>query len=75
MNIGPKKKELPKVETDIPSMDYLTDKPYKEAVRELEIRLLKKALKESKYNQKKAAQILGLTYHQFRGLYRKYKER
>ena len=69
-----KKKELPKAETDIPSIDYLTDKPYKEAVRELEIRLLKKALKESKYNQKKAAQILGLTYHQFRGLYRKYKE-
>lgn len=68
-----KKKELPMVETDILSMDYLTDKPYKEAVRELEIRFLKKALKESKYNQKMAAQILGLTYHQFRGLYRKYK--
>jgi len=70
----PQKKELPMVETDTPSMDYIMDKPYKDAIRELEIRLLKKALSESKYNQKKAARILGLTYHQFRGLYRKYKE-
>jgi len=59
-------------ETDTPSMDNLMDKPIKEAVRELETRLLKKALKETKYNQRKSAHILGLTYHQFRGLYRKY---
>jgi psp operon transcriptional activator len=48
------------------------EKPFAEAVQELEIRLLRQALKEAKYNQRKAAQILGLSYHQFRALYRKY---
>jgi psp operon transcriptional activator len=43
-------------------------------VRDLDILFLKNALKESKHNQKRAAKILGLTYHQFRGLYRKYNE-
>jgi psp operon transcriptional activator len=56
------------------SMDELMDMPYKEAVQELEIRLLRRALRLSRHNQKKAAGILGLTYHQFRGLYRKYSE-
>ncbi len=66
-------KEPAEVETAPPSsLNHLMNKPYKEAVRELEICLLKNALKESKYNQKRAARILGLTYHQFRGLYRKY---
>jgi len=69
------KKEPITVETTLPSsINHLMDKSYKEAVQELEIRLLRKALKESKFKQKKAAKILGLTYHQFRGLYRKYNE-
>jgi psp operon transcriptional activator len=46
----------------------------KKAVQDIEIRLLKEALEESKYNQRKAAKKLGLTYHQLRGLLRKYKE-
>jgi psp operon transcriptional activator len=41
-------------------------------VRELQIRFLNRALTEARFNQKQAARILGLTYHQFRGLYRKY---
>jgi psp operon transcriptional activator len=36
--------------------------------------MLEKALEQAKYNQRKAAEILGLTYHQFRGLYRQYKK-
>jgi len=52
----------------------LLERPLQEAVHELEIRLLKKALKASKYHQQKAAQLLDLTYHQFRGLYRKYRK-
>ena len=52
-------------------MEDLWDLPLQEAVQELKIRLLKKALEETKYNQRKAAGILGLTYDQFRGLYRK----
>jgi psp operon transcriptional activator len=53
--------------------DPLTDQPLKEAVRTLELRLLQRALKKTRFNQRKAARILGLTYHQFRGLYRKYR--
>ncbi|MEW6267012.1 MAG: sigma 54-interacting transcriptional regulator [Thermodesulfobacteriota bacterium] len=55
---------------DEPSLDRsLTDQ-----VAALEIGLLKKALRQAHYQQKTAAGLLGLTYHQFRGLYRKYKE-
>ena len=46
---------------------------FTEAVRALEVQLLQRALGETKYNQRKAAQLLGLTYHQFRALYRKYR--
>jgi psp operon transcriptional activator len=45
----------------------------KAAVRNLERDLLKGALEDAKYNQKKAAGLLGLTYDQLRGLLRKYK--
>ena len=34
--------------------------------------ILKKALKQSQYNQRKAAELLGLSYHQLRGMVRKY---
>ncbi|CAM2925095.1 phage shock protein operon transcriptional activator [Vibrio neptunius] len=37
-----------------------------------DIELLKAALEESKYNQRKAADMLGLSYHQLRGMIRKY---
>ncbi|HIJ66102.1 MAG TPA: phage shock protein operon transcriptional activator [Candidatus Hydrogenedentes bacterium] len=45
-----------------------------EAVRDLEVRMMKQALARAQFNQRKAADLLGLTYHQFRGLYRKYKD-
>jgi psp operon transcriptional activator len=45
----------------------------KQAVESLEVRLLQEALEESRYSQRKAAAMLGLTYHQFRGMLRKYK--
>lgn len=47
--------------------------PFREAVRTLEIRLLEHALRRAKYNQRRAAALLGLSYHQFRGLYRKHR--
>jgi psp operon transcriptional activator len=62
------------VEAGPPSIEDLMGKPLKEAIRELEILLLKGALERTRYNQRKAARILGLTYHQFRGLYRKYRK-
>jgi psp operon transcriptional activator len=48
------------------------DMPFTEAVRDLEVRLLRASLKRARFNQRSAARSLGLTYHQFRGLYRKY---
>ncbi|MFA7371116.1 MAG: sigma 54-interacting transcriptional regulator [Sphaerochaetaceae bacterium] len=46
---------------------------YSEAKEELDRSFLIRALKKSGGNQKEAARLLGLTYDQFRGLYRKYK--
>ncbi|MFC1867295.1 phage shock protein operon transcriptional activator [Thermodesulfobacteriota bacterium] len=59
-------------EISITSMDNLLSKPLNEAVKDLKIRLVSKALREAKFNQRTAAKRLGLTYHQFRGLYRKF---
>ena len=56
------------------SLEELMNKPINEAVRQVEIYLVKRAIRDARYNQRKAAQRLGLTYHQFRGLYRKYRE-
>ena len=47
--------------------------PLPRAVAELEIRLLRQALKESRFHQRKAADLLGLSYDQLRGLLRKYR--
>ncbi|MEE8540134.1 MAG: phage shock protein operon transcriptional activator [Desulfobacterales bacterium] len=57
-----------------PGLENLIHKSFNEALKGLSVILLNSALGEAKYNQKKAARILGLSYNQFRGLYRKYKE-
>lgn len=44
------------------------------AIASLEVAMLKAALSECHYHQRKAADRLGITYHQFRGLYRKHAE-
>ncbi|MBD5779003.1 phage shock protein operon transcriptional activator [Pelagicoccus sp. NFK12] len=49
-------------------------RPLHDQVKALEISLLRKALLESGYKQQDAANKLGLTYYQFRALYRKYKD-
>jgi psp operon transcriptional activator len=46
----------------------------KEAVWSLKVRMSEDALRTAKHNQRKAASILGLTYDQFRGLYRRYRK-
>ena len=43
-------------------------------VKDLEVGALKLAMEEAKFHQGEAARLLGLSYHQFRGLYRKHKE-
>jgi psp operon transcriptional activator len=55
------------------SMSYLFDMPLKDATGELQIQMVRKALAKTRFNQRKAAKILGLSYDQFRGLYRKHK--
>jgi len=55
--------------------DKILGKPFKEAMGELEYYLMETALKESQFNQKKAAQRLGLSYDQFRGIRKKYMDR
>ena len=52
----------------------LDEMPLREAVADLEVRFIRRALERAKYNQRKAATDLGLTYDQFRGLYRKHRE-
>ncbi len=71
---APPKKALSRTVSGGQSLEDLWDKPLKEAIRELRVRLLKRRLKETKYNQRKTAQLLGLTYDQFRGLYRKFRD-
>lgn len=45
---------------------------FKAAVSDLEIELIDQAMTQSRYNQRKAADLLGLTYHQLRALLRKH---
>jgi len=53
----------------------LPDKPYnfKQQMQEEEIRRIKNAMEQCRFNQKKAAEFLGMTYHQLRGYLRKYE--
>jgi psp operon transcriptional activator len=56
-------------------MDQILKKPFKEAIADFEYFLMSKALKEFEFNQRKAAQSLGLSYDQFRGIRKKYIDR
>lgn len=55
--------------------DSLPADPYdfKEHIQNREIELLTSALEQCRFNQKKTAEFLGLTYHQLRGYLRKYE--
>lgn len=45
---------------------------YKKWQEDLDIKLLKKTLAEARHNKRTAAELLGLSYHQLRGMLRKY---
>lgn len=66
----PTKEETPIKESKTPDLTHL---PLKEAVKSLEIDMINHVLKNTRYHQKKAADHLGLTYDQLRGLLRKYE--
>ncbi|MBD3422162.1 MAG: phage shock protein operon transcriptional activator [Chitinivibrionales bacterium] len=57
--------------TSTSTTDFASTLP--EAKSRLELEHLTHALKKTQYNQRKAAALMGLSYHQFRGLYRKFK--
>ena len=65
----------PPADSTSPVMDGLLKMPLQEAVMELKRLMLNRALKMARHNQKEAAEKMGLTYHQFRGLYRSMKDR
>lgn len=45
----------------------------KEHIKDQEMAFIEQALTENKHNQRKAADVLGLTYHQLRGYLKKYE--
>lgn len=45
---------------------------FKEVTAEFEIEVIQRALQHAQFNQKKTAELLGLTYHQLRGYLKKY---
>jgi len=65
----------PASETDDPAVAPAPSEPYdfKEHIQDREIELLNAALRQCRFNQKKTAEFLGMTYHQLRGYLRKYE--
>lgn len=58
-----------------PSAQKLPSASYdlKEHIQKYEIDLIKSAMEQCRFNQKKTAEFLGMTYHQLRGYLRKYE--
>ena len=56
-------------------MQKLPQEPYdfKLEIQEEEKRRIKNAMELCRFNQKKTAEFLGMTYHQLRGYLRKYE--
>ena len=59
---------------DKPEPLNLPDKPYdlKQSIQDKEVRRIKSAMEQCRFNQKKTAEFLGMTYHKLRGYLRKY---
>ncbi len=45
----------------------------KQTIQDFEIALIERAMDQARHNQRKAAELLGLTYHQLRGYLKKYE--
>lgn len=64
---------LPAASISQPDLDFSSGLDFKTLSQDFEINLIKQALAASQFNQKKTADILGLTYHQLRGYMKKYQ--
>lgn len=60
------------IESAAPDLSNASSFDFKNEVQEFEINLLKQAMEQNQFNQKKAAEFLNLSYHQLRGYLRKY---
>ena len=58
---------------DVNSNEPALPLDFKHVTEAHEIQLIKRALQHGQFNQKKAAELLGLTYHQLRGYLKKYQ--
>jgi len=59
--------------SDISRIEDLPLSQYRDYILEVELKFIQRALEENRFSQKKAAEAMGLTYDQFRGLYKKYQ--
>ncbi len=66
---GTNKKDKPTSVSRLPEQPY----DFKQAIQDEEIQRIKSAMQQCRFNQKKAAEYLGMTYHQLRGYLRKYE--
>jgi psp operon transcriptional activator len=66
---GPKQADPQQAAPALPSENY----NFKEHIQQHEIELLQSALEQCRFNQKKTADFLGMTYHQLRGYLRKFE--
>ncbi len=57
-----------------PQGSCLPGVPLPEAVRQLELSALRAALARARHNRRVAAELLGISYDQFRGLYRRHRQ-
>jgi len=71
MNIASEPSSISSIPT-IPAVKHSFPVDLKQSVQTYEVDLIRAALADSQYNQKKTAEKLGLTYHQLRGYLRKY---
>ncbi|PJC88056.1 phage shock protein operon transcriptional activator [Vibrio sp. HA2012] len=60
-------------ESPVTDEDFVFPIDYKRKIEDYDIQLLTQALKEARHNQRQAANLLGLSYHQLRGMLRKYQ--
>ena len=60
------------LDSSTPDLSLASSFDFKNEVQEFEITVLKQAMEQSQFNQKKAAEFLNLSYHQLRGYLRKY---
>ena len=72
LNIRPSTVEQTAPMVDSPKFQENLPLDFKLHIQEYEISLIKSALESSQFNQKKTAEILGMTYHQLRGYLKKY---